>query len=469
MNNQIKFNIHDIEQLMWNATLETFQQAMVEILSMLDDFLMATRDKGRYEYKEKKERTYVTMLGPITINRRYYWDKDNKGWVFLLDQALELKGREQVSLGLKELVVLWATKGPSYRDVQERLKDLFGCQVLSHEKIRQILIQASDVLKNTFSEKPIVKRQVDALFIEADGFWTGVQRKRRRFRRKRETHMVVVHEGWERRQGQGKKTDYRLKNPMYITVIADSDEDIWEETWLRITQKYKDINKTRIIINGDLAPWIRAGTEHFKGALYQCDRFHLKREARRVLRGSKGYIQQALYQIDQNNPEKLLKTISKAIDEAPSQEKKVEMETFKMQVQKHKESIKDYRQRLKAQGVRISPAWRGMGAAESNVDRFKLRTAKRGRAWSKKGLSAIQHMLGLLYEDTLHNSIKRLDISINEKVNTDELIVMSAGKIAKTVGRKALGVRQGGFPATSRGTQGYAKLFRSILNSCPVG
>ena len=147
---------------------------MVEILSMIDVYLMATRDKGRYEYKEKKESTYVTMLGPKTINRRYYWDKDNKEWVFLLDRTLGFEGRERVSLGLKELVVLWATKGPSYRDVQDRLKDLFGYQVLSHEKIRQILIQVSDALKlklkNAFSEEIIVKKHVDILFIcKGDG------------------------------------------------------------------------------------------------------------------------------------------------------------------------------------------------------------------------------------------------------------------------------------------------------------
>jgi hypothetical protein len=176
MNNQIKFNIHELEQLMWNAALETFQQSMVEILSMIDVYLMATRDKCRYEYKEIKESTYVTMLGTITINRRYYWDKENKEWVYLLDRTLGFEGRERVSSGLKELVVLWATKGPSYRDVQDRLKDLFGHQVLSHEKIRQILIQVSDAFKQkntTFSEEPTFKRHVDILFIEADGFWTG--------------------------------------------------------------------------------------------------------------------------------------------------------------------------------------------------------------------------------------------------------------------------------------------------------
>ena len=122
MNGQINFSIADIEQLMWNAVLETFQQAMVEVLSTLDVYLMATRDKSRYEYKEIKERNYVTMVGSIDISRRYYWDKQEKKWVFLLDQALELAPREQISACLKELVVFWGTKGPSYRDARDRLK-----------------------------------------------------------------------------------------------------------------------------------------------------------------------------------------------------------------------------------------------------------------------------------------------------------------------------------------------------------
>ncbi|NLL58340.1 MAG: hypothetical protein GX244_07500 [Firmicutes bacterium] len=36
------------------------------------------------------------------------------------------------------------------------------------------------------------------------------------------------------------------------------------------------------------------------------------------------------------------------------------------------------------------------------MDRFKLRTAKRGRAWSEKGLEAILNMLGMLYEGMLN-------------------------------------------------------------------
>jgi len=469
VSDQIKFNFAEIEQLLWDAVIETFQQAMVEILSMLDKYLMATRDKKRYEYKELKERTYVTMLGTITIKRRYYWDRDEKKWVYLLDEALGLKSRDQVSSCLKELVVLWATKGPSYRDVQERLKELYGYQVLSHEKIRQILLRASDALKDAINmnERP-GNKQVGTLFIEADGFWTFVQERGRKTKQKRETHLVVVHEGWERRQGVGENADYRLKNPMYVTVTAGDEESIWEQTRLRLAQRYKNLKDTQVIINGDFAPWIRACTEYFKNALYQYDRFHLKKEVKKVLGGRKKYTKLAHEQIDQNNPEGLLEVMSRAAEEIDDLEKRFEVLKLKARLAKHREALVDYRQRLKAQGLQVSPDWRGMGAAESNVDRFKLRTSKRGRAWSEKGLEAILRMLGLLYENRLHNCIKQLDLSLGERVGTEKLVSMSAARVAKAVGKKVVGIRQAGFPALNRGTQGYAKLFRSILNDYSV-
>jgi len=81
-----------------------------------------------------------------------------------------------VSDSLKELVVLWGAKGPSYRDVRDRLEDLFGSRVLSHEKIRQLLIKSSNTLQKAVKPE-VPKKKVGILFIEADGFWTGVQKR----------------------------------------------------------------------------------------------------------------------------------------------------------------------------------------------------------------------------------------------------------------------------------------------------
>ncbi len=455
MNDQIKLSFAELEKLVWSTALETFQQAMVQILSLLDDFLMAKRDKRRYEYKEKKERTCITMLGSVTIERRYYWDREENDWVFLLDQVLGLNST-QVSDGLKELVVLWATKGPSYRDVRDRLEDLFGNQVLSHEKIRQLLLDSSELLKNTF-EPNEQKKKVNILFIEADGFWTGVQRQGRKTRKKRETQLVVVHEGWEKRQGGG----YRLKNPMYITSdTLEKGEGIWDRVRLRVVEKYRDIDSIPIIINGDFASWIRGGVDYFKNAIYQYDRFHLKREIRTVLHNNKELSRQALSYVNADNPDALLEVLDKAM--VPTRDE--EIAKLSERLQAHKESTMDYRKRLSLKGFEVSETWRGMGAAESNVDRFKLRTAKRGRSWSKKGLEAILNMLGKLYEGILKDALAGLDASLFTKPQTEDIVELSAQQVAKKVGLGVLNVRKGGFPAVNKGTEGYSKLLRQILH-----
>ncbi|GAW93858.1 hypothetical protein KKC1_29830, partial [Calderihabitans maritimus] len=54
-----------------------------------------------------------------------------------------------------------------------------------------------------------------------------MQSRQRGKRKRRETKLAVVHEGWEERQGNGEKTDYRLVNPTYIPVL-DTSREFWE-------------------------------------------------------------------------------------------------------------------------------------------------------------------------------------------------------------------------------------------------
>lgn len=46
-------------------------------------------------------------------------------------------------------------------------------------------------------------------------------------RNKRETHLVVVHEGWEKRQGLGENADYRLKNPKERKALLLNEVNWW--------------------------------------------------------------------------------------------------------------------------------------------------------------------------------------------------------------------------------------------------
>ena len=138
---QGKLDFANLEDLLWKAMLYLFQQTMEKILEVFDHHLMTKRDKSRYTLKEMNSRTIQTLVGEVNFKRRYYWDHQEARWVYLLDEKLELERENTIGPGLLRLAVTWATKGPSYRDARDRLTDLYGAQVLSHEAIRQALLQ----------------------------------------------------------------------------------------------------------------------------------------------------------------------------------------------------------------------------------------------------------------------------------------------------------------------------------------
>lgn len=453
-----------LENLLWQGSLYLFQHLMVKILEAFDKKLMVNRDKSRYKVKEMNSRTVQTLVGEIVFKRRYYWDHQEEQWVYLLDDALGLEQEKTIGPGLLRLAVTWATKGPSYRDARDRLTDLYGAQVLSHEAIRQALIDVGAFSERDLENKIIKeqgKRTVDALFIEVDGFGARIQKNKKLHRRNRyrEVKLAVIHEGWAPRTN-GKKPDYHLINPIYIPVLSGSKE-FWEHVRGLIHATYKNIDSIPIIINGDGALWIREGATSFGKGMYQYDRFHIARMLRNVLgQENPKVLRQAQKALRENNMGKLLYVVTTTWADCQDEEQKTQLKELKDHLLANQEYIVDYRIRLKKMGFKVPHNWRSLGAAESNVNKFKNRTAKRGRAWSPIGLKAILTTLSALFEGNLQQTLSRTLREAEEwfldKVST------GAGRLVKKAHNQSVGVKAGGFPATRNGTKGYAKLFRDL-------
>jgi len=67
-----------------------------------------------------------------------------------------------------------------------------------------------------------------------------------------------------------------------------------------------------VVINGDRAGWIRKGLEYFPRAMYQVDRFHLKRDLRTLLRGTQE-LYPALAGLERNKPALLLAALGRRV------------------------------------------------------------------------------------------------------------------------------------------------------------
>jgi len=460
---QGKLSFKELEELLFSFSMDMFKNLMVEVLEFFDEKLMENRDKGRYQNKEIKGRTIQTLVGEVSFERRYYRDHEDNNWVYLLDEALGIEAEKSIGPGLLKLGVTWATKGPSYRDARDRLTDLYGAQVLSHEAIRQALLEVGTACKREMKNKIIRekgKRKVEVLFIEVDGFGARLQKNKKLERRncRREAKMAVIHEGWAPRS-KSKKSDYRLVNPHYISNL-DESEDFWEFVRGFINAHYEDIDNILIVINGDGASWIREGVLYFAKSLYQYDRFHITRKVRSALRLEKQTMRKAKNALRKNDMGTLLYLVTDAWSSCIDGVQKKEIEELKDLLLRDYEYILDYRVRLKERGVKVPKDWRGLGASESNVNKFKGRTGKRGRAWSIEGLTAILTTLSRLFKGNLHESLTRT-LDEREEWILDR-ITTGVGHVKAKAQSSFTGVKKAGFPASQQGTQGYAKLFRQI-------
>jgi len=108
---------------------------------MMDEKIMELRDKSRYRLKDLCERTLQTLFGEVTFQRRLYEDRKTRQTVYLLDQYLSIEKRKPLSPHLKEWAIRLASEGTSYRKAVSLLEEWFGKPVLSHETIRQKLIE----------------------------------------------------------------------------------------------------------------------------------------------------------------------------------------------------------------------------------------------------------------------------------------------------------------------------------------
>ncbi|MFA6596021.1 MAG: ISLre2 family transposase [Bacilli bacterium] len=459
-----EINFKELEKSMWTFLLNSFQHYMVEILEEFDEILKENRDRSRYQIKEKNPRTIQTMVGEVSFTRRYYWDRKKQEYVYLLDRKLDLERHKTIGPGLLDLAVTWATKGPSYRDARDRLTDLFGFQILSHESIRSALLDVAKYVERE-QENEIIKKdgtkKANALFIEVDGFYAKLQKNKKAGRKNRgkEAKMAIIHEGWQPRHN-GKKPDYKLLNPIRLGSLKDSEE-FWEYVRGVISTKYSDIDETLIIINGDGAEWIRKGVEHFGNSIYQYDRFHVARELRRALRFDEKALKKAQKALRKNNIGKIAIAATEALVNCEEVKQKEKLEAFIKLLVSDQEYIIDYRNRLKEQGYKVPAEWRGLGAAESNVNKYKGRTGKRGRSWSLEGLGAILTNLNSLFDGTLQHNVSRV---LNEKEEwiLDKVTGGVGFVTVKATPSKFTGAKPGSFPATQRGTQGYSKLFNAI-------
>lgn len=133
-------NLKQIEQIIWRKLQETFSEVFTNLLLDMDKQIAEERDKKRYRMVDKRQISLVSLFGEMEVKRNYYKDRKTGEYVCLLDRILEFEGALGFSPLVEEAAIDLAVTGPSYRKAASTLESLLGYRVISHEAIRQHLL-----------------------------------------------------------------------------------------------------------------------------------------------------------------------------------------------------------------------------------------------------------------------------------------------------------------------------------------
>ncbi|WP_277678812.1 ISLre2 family transposase [Gracilibacillus dipsosauri] len=358
-----------IQKITYSALQESFSQVMAQTLQELDEAIATGRDKKRFYLKDKRTLKFESVFGQVELKRNYYQDKETGKYVYLLDQYLAFDGTKGMSPVVQDLAIELAVTGVSYRQASQAMERLLGYPVISHEAIRQQLLNTEVV-----PEKSVPLEQ-DVVFVEVDGLYTKSQEKKKKGR---EVKIASVHQGWEMNGKRAKLIEKRH-------FIHQGKLPFWEEfeQYLMETYEYNP-TKHHLVINGDGAKWITSCREYFRhNATFVIDRFHVARDVQRLFRKHPRYraIRKKLANYDWKG---FMVELNSAVGTLENEKKEERLEELIAQLSQYPEALGDYREKLKKKGIDTTE-FRPMGSAEGTMSVF-ARRLKNGRSWCNLGL-----------------------------------------------------------------------------------
>lgn len=339
-----------------------------------------------------RERWVITMFGQLRIKRRLYRGRGGEGR-YLLDEAMGLSKRSPLSSGVRDLCALLAGYMPFGKC--EALLRLVVPTGVSHATIhRQVGKIADPVLAEEEEEIAAVyeqgkvpqtgKRKTPFLFVESDGVSIALQRENER---RAELKVGIAYEGWEK---VGRQDRYRLKEKTTYLGLADGDR-FWEGFSLTLAKKYDLAGVGRVVVGGDGARWVKDGAGLLGGS-YQLDRFHLRRELLRSLRGdaeTANTVYRSCVAGDVASADALLLEAQLGSDPDTANE----IARARAYLLDNATGLRDYRLGL---GDAHVAGLRGLGAMEGNVDKLAAnRMKKRGMSWTRTGIRRMACLIRL--------------------------------------------------------------------------
>jgi len=239
-------------------------------------------------YVGKRSKTYVTVLGDITLQRAYYTDRNGRGY-FPQDRHLGFD-RDCLSGGVKRMI--GHTAGVlSFHESSLMIKNLAGLHVGSKQVERAGEALGEEIGNTEKSEVVEVPSGSNTIYLGMDGTGCPMRKEETEGRtgkqpdgsaKTREVKLAVVFTA-DSRDSQGKPTrdggSVSYNGAIESAATADVDETLSEfaQRVERETQRRGFDKVARQVVIGDGAKWIwNIADEQFPDAIQIIDLFHAK-------------------------------------------------------------------------------------------------------------------------------------------------------------------------------------------------
>jgi hypothetical protein len=353
-----------------------------------------------FEFKEYRDKDVLTVLGPVTVQRAYYYDRDSGEGYCPKDAALDI-AETSFSPGVRRIMARVGAYRP-FGLGHEDIKEMVGIEV-DPKAIERIAHQLGEEVEGFYQEegsrflsgKLIALRSVRTMYICMDG--TGVPMV------KAET----ANRKGKGEQGQAKTREAKLGCVFTQTTVDEKgypkrDEDstsyvgaietteafgnrIYPEALRRGLERAQ-----KVCVIGDAAPWIwNIAEEHFYGAIQIIDLYHARQHYWNVARAVLGSHEKKLNQwterrrkeLDEGKVEEVIQAIQRLAVSAPEQKEILEGEIVYFEKNKDRMRYGDFRR----QGLFV-----GSGVVEAGCRTvIGQRLKQSGMHWTLKGANNI--------------------------------------------------------------------------------
>lgn len=286
--NNINF-LSDLTDDMNQELMNLGKELILEYLNNLEEIIYESEErKEKYISYQKNslanKRKLITIFGEIEFSRRYYQERLNeKEKIYLLDKAVGLEENERMLINVEEKMLNLAT----VKSYEFAGKNCAYNVEISKETVKNKIegLDFSNIPQEKFEKKSNNTR----LYIQADEDHVHLQIGGISMPR-----LITLYEENINGKLKGKKK--------FGGIYNKKIDDLWEEVYTYVENKYNYENIEKIFIMGDGANWIKTGLEWLPKSIYIADRFHLEKALTGLCgkdnKEQKSKIREAMYEFD---------------------------------------------------------------------------------------------------------------------------------------------------------------------------